>query len=54
MPELGDDVAKLSRKVFFPLAILGLAIMSEFYWSAYPFDNACGECIIICKLYCDS
>jgi hypothetical protein len=32
MAELGDDVAKLS---------IVLAIVSEFYWSAYPFDNTC-------------
>jgi hypothetical protein len=44
MPELGNDVAKLSRRAFFPLAVLALAItMSDFYWSAYPFDNVCRE-----------
>jgi hypothetical protein len=43
MPELGNDVAQLSRRVFFPLAVLALAIMSDFYWSAYPFDNVCRE-----------
>ena len=47
MPELGNDVAQLSRRVFFPLAVLALAIMSDFYWSAYPFDNVCREC---CRL----
>lgn len=43
MPELGDDVAKLSRRVFFPMCLVVLALMSEFYWSAYPFDNVCGK-----------
>jgi len=43
LPELGDDVAKLSRRFFFPVTLVVLAIMSEFYWSAYPFDNACGK-----------
>jgi hypothetical protein len=41
MAELGDDVAKLSRRFFFPLTLVVLAIVSEFYWSAYPFDDAC-------------
>lgn len=41
LPELGDDVAKLSRRFFFPLCLVVLAIVSEFYWSAYPFDNVC-------------
>jgi hypothetical protein len=41
VPELGDDVAKLSRRFFFPLTLVVLATMSLFYWSAYPFDNVC-------------
>ena len=41
MPELGDDVAKLSRRLFFPICLVTLAIVSQFYWSAYPFDNVC-------------
>ena len=47
MPELGDDVAKLSRRLFFPICLVTLAIVSQFYWSAYPFDNVCdtGETI---------
>lgn len=42
LPKLGDDVALLSRRVFFPLTLVVLVIVSEFYWSAYPFDDACG------------
>mmetsp|Transcript_84645 Transcript_84645/g.126925 ORF Transcript_84645/g.126925 Transcript_84645/m.126925 type:complete len:398 (+) Transcript_84645:162-1355(+) len=41
MPELGDQVAWISRHIFFPLAVFALVIMSEFYWSAYPFDDIC-------------
>ena len=42
LPELGNDVAKLSRQIFFPLCLVVLAAVSEFYWSAFPFDNLCG------------
>lgn len=45
LPELGNDVAKLSRRVFFPVCLVFLAICSELYWSAYPFDNTCGTLI---------
>jgi hypothetical protein len=41
LPALGDDVARLGRKVFFPLTAVALAIMSEFFVSAYPCDNLC-------------
>jgi hypothetical protein len=41
LPTLGDDVARLGRKVFFPLTAVALAIMSEFFVSAYPCDNLC-------------
>jgi len=41
MPKLGDAVARLSRKVFFPLTLVFLAVMSEFFYSAYPCDNLC-------------
>lgn len=41
MPALGDDVARLGRKVFFPLTAVVLALMSEFFYSAYPFDDLC-------------
>lgn len=55
MPELGNDVAQLSRSVFFPLAVrlAFLAIMSGFYWSACPFDIVCREyCPILIKRVC--
>lgn len=42
LPQIGDDVAKISRKYFFPATLVVLAVMSEFYFSAYPFDNICG------------
>jgi len=47
LPALGNDIAKLSRFVFFPLTLVTLAIMSEFYWSAYPFDNVCDTNVFI-------
>jgi len=41
LPELGNDVAKLSRGIFFPLVLFVLVALSQFYWSTYPFDNLC-------------
>lgn len=41
MPKVRDAVAQLSRKVFFPLTVVVLAIMSEFFFSAYPCDDLC-------------
>jgi hypothetical protein len=41
MPRVGDEVARLSRKVFFPTTVVVLAIMSEIFFSAYPCDNLC-------------
>jgi len=41
LPELGDDVAKLSRRVVFPFCLVTLIVVSQFYWSAFPFDDVC-------------
>jgi hypothetical protein len=40
-PRIGDAVARLSRKIFFPLTLVFLAVMSEFFYSSYPCDNLC-------------
>lgn len=41
IPKIGDDIARLSRKIFFPLTTVTLAVLSEFFYSAYPCDNLC-------------
>jgi amino acid transporter len=40
-PQLGTRVSKFSRRYFFSLACVAMAIMSSFYWSGFPFDNIC-------------
>lgn len=47
LPQIGNDVAKLSRHMYFPLALVVLSIMSMFYWSGYPFDNICDTDVYI-------
>mmetsp|Transcript_606 Transcript_606/g.975 ORF Transcript_606/g.975 Transcript_606/m.975 type:complete len:793 (-) Transcript_606:298-2676(-) len=41
IPEIGNDVAKNSRHLYFPLTLIIMVIVSEFYMSAYPFDSLC-------------
>jgi hypothetical protein len=40
-PHLGTRISKFSRRYFFSLAILAMAVMSSYYWSGFPFDNLC-------------
>lgn len=47
MPKVGDAVARLSRKIFFPMTLVFLAVMSEFFYSAYPCDNLCDTDTVI-------
>ena len=47
MPAVRDAVAKLSRKVFFPLTVVVLSITSDFFYSAYPCDNLCESNIVV-------
>jgi len=41
IPEMGNQVAQWSRRLFFPLCLVTLCLTSEFFWSAYPFDDVC-------------
>mmetsp|Transcript_36119 Transcript_36119/g.52922 ORF Transcript_36119/g.52922 Transcript_36119/m.52922 type:complete len:866 (-) Transcript_36119:573-3170(-) len=41
IPRIGNDVAVLSRNFYFPMTLVIMVIMSEFYMSAYPFDSLC-------------
>jgi hypothetical protein len=40
-PHLGPKISEVSRVYFFPLSIAAMAIVSSYYWSAFPFDNIC-------------
>lgn len=40
-PNLGTSISKFSRNYFFSLAVVAMAIVSSYYWSAFPFDNLC-------------
>lgn len=40
-PQLGTQVSKFSRRYFFSLAVVAMAIMSSYYWSGFPYDNLC-------------
>ena len=42
MPELGNDVARISRRFVVPFCLVTLIVVSECYWSAFPFDDVCG------------
>jgi hypothetical protein len=40
-PTVGNEVATFSRQYFVSTCCIFLAVMSSFYWSAFPFDNLC-------------
>ena len=40
-PSLGSRMSKFSRRYFFPLSIVSMAVLSSFYWAGFPFDNLC-------------
>jgi hypothetical protein len=40
-PQLGTRISKFSRRYFFSLACVAMAILSSYYWSGFPFDNIC-------------
>ena len=40
-PQLGAKISEFSRRYFFSLAIVAMAIMSSYYWAGFPFDNLC-------------
>ena len=42
-PMLGPKISQFSRKYFFSLAILAMAVMSSYYWAGFPFDNLCAQ-----------
>jgi hypothetical protein len=40
-PKLGAKISEFGRRYFFSIAILAMAVLSSYYWSAFPFDNLC-------------
>ena len=40
-PALGTRISRFSRRYFFSLACVAMAVMSSAYWSGFPFDNLC-------------
>ena len=40
-PQLGTKISEFSRRYFFSLAIVAMAILSSYYWAGFPFDNLC-------------
>ena len=41
VPMLGPRIAEFSRKYFFSMAVVSMALISSYYWSGFPFDNVC-------------
>lgn len=44
MPKIGGEVALMSRQLFFPLTLVVLTLMSQMFFSAYPYDDLCRKC----------
>ena len=42
-PDVGNDLARLSRNYFFPMAKIAHVVMSAYWWSGYPYDQVCGR-----------
>jgi hypothetical protein len=40
-PRVGTEISNISLNYFFSTSLFFLALMSSFYWSAFPFDNLC-------------
>jgi hypothetical protein len=40
-PQLGTKISEFSRRYFFSLAILAMAVLASYYWAGFPFDNLC-------------
>jgi hypothetical protein len=40
-PLLGVQMSQFSRRYFFSLAIVAMAIVSSYFWASFPYDNLC-------------
>jgi hypothetical protein len=50
-PHLGTMISEVSRRYFFALAIVAMAVLSSYYWSAFPFDNICSTNTTVSDAY---
>ena len=41
LPQLGTRISKFSRRYFFSVAVVAMAVVSAYFWSGFPFDNLC-------------
>jgi hypothetical protein len=51
---LGPNISKFSRRYFFSLALVAMAILSSYYWSGFPFDNICENDTAVASRYVGS
>ena len=40
-PKLGSKISEFSRQYFFLIALLAMAVLANYYWAGFPFDNLC-------------
>lgn len=40
-PPLGPGISEFSRRYFVTASFLAMAVLSSYFWSAFPFDNLC-------------
>lgn len=40
-PKLGSKISEFSRRYFFLVAILAMAVLASYYWAGFPYDNLC-------------
>ena len=38
---LGTTIARFSRRYFFSVAVMAMAIVTAYYWAGFPFDDLC-------------
>lgn len=41
LPDIGFDLARLTRNWFFSVTLVAHIVMSAYWWSGYPYDNVC-------------
>jgi hypothetical protein len=40
-PQLGTQISDFARNVFAPIAVVIMAVASNYWWSGFPYDNLC-------------
>lgn len=41
LPHLGTSISQFSRRYFFSISLVAMAVVSSYYWTGFPFDNLC-------------